>query len=512
MMTKQFRDARTVSVPLVAISTADQIASLTALGLSLTKDELLVRWDMVRGAVALIPDTGANDVKPDYAARGGKLLYKAFDVSDPQDLRASTMMLHEVLANPLIASTKDMVFAVMNAQRLLDDDRAVQALVNLRDAFSQQGSTIVLLGPGFEFPPELGTDILTINEPLPDTAAIASIVSELLEDAKVIEADDKAIQRAAEALTGLSTFAVEQATSLSLTGGTFDLDELWERKRQMINATNGLSVWRGGERFKDIGGVENVKSYLLHVMKGPGAPNVVVFIDEIEKAIGTDADTSGVSQSMLGKMLSWMQDTQAAGVVMIGPPGAAKSAVAKATGNEAGVPTIQFDLSGMKGSLVGESERNLGQALKVVDAVGQGKVLVLATCNKLTNLPPELRRRFKLGTFFFDLPNAEERKMIWPLYIKLFDLPNGTFTFDDDGWTGAEIRQCCEVAWRLGCSLDEASKFVVPVSISAKKDIDRLREEASNRFISASYSGIYQSNRSSTDDDKPLRRKITTSN
>jgi SpoVK/Ycf46/Vps4 family AAA+-type ATPase len=46
---------------------------------------------------------------------------------------------------------------------------------------------------------------------------------------------------------------------------------------------------------------------------------------------------------MTGTMLSWMQDREADGVVLIGPAGTAKSAVAKAAGTAAGIPTIAFD-------------------------------------------------------------------------------------------------------------------------------------------------------------------------
>jgi hypothetical protein len=52
-------------------------------------------------------------------------------------------------------------------------------------------------------------------------------------------------------------------------------------------------VWRGGETFEDIGGVQNVKDCLLAVLSGIEPPRVVVFIDEIEKAFaGTGTDLS----------------------------------------------------------------------------------------------------------------------------------------------------------------------------------------------------------------------------
>ena len=48
----------------------------------------------------------------------------------------------------------------------------------------------------------------------------------------------------------------------------------------------------------------------------------IVFLDEIEKAFaGTGTDLSGVKTEMTGTMLTWMQDTEADGLIFIGPPG-----------------------------------------------------------------------------------------------------------------------------------------------------------------------------------------------
>jgi len=105
-----------------------------------------------------------------------------------------------------------------------------------------------------------------------------------------------------------------------------------------------------------------------------GAPRVVFFVNEIEKAFaGTGTDMSGVKTEMTGTMLTWMQDRRADGVIAIGPPGAAKSEVAKAAGNTAGIPTVAFDLSAMWSSLVGGSGERLRSALHVADAISQEK-------------------------------------------------------------------------------------------------------------------------------------------
>src|SRR5581483_5290564 len=104
-------------------------------------------------------------------------------------------------------------------------------------------------------------------------------------------------------------------------------------------------------------------------------------------------------------------------------------------------------LGAMKGSLVGQSEQNLRAALKVITSVSNGRSLWIATCNGISDLPPELRRRFTLGTFFFDLPDADERKAIWRIYLDKYDrIAAEAAKVKDDGWTGAEIKQCCDIA------------------------------------------------------------------
>jgi SpoVK/Ycf46/Vps4 family AAA+-type ATPase len=294
----------------------------------------------------------------------------------------------------------------------------------------------------------------------------------------------------------LAAFPAEQVLAMSVSRSGLDLDQLWDRKRQVIEQTPGLSVWRGGETFDDIGGCDNIKRFLKAVINGAEAPRGIVFLDEIEKAFaGTGTDLSGVKTELTGGILTWMQDRGADGCLLIGPPGAAKSLVAKATGNTAGIPTIAFDLGSMQNALVGSSGERLRSALKVVDAVTNGRSLWIATCNSIGTLPPELRRRFTLGTFFFDLPSPAERAAIWKIYLAKYGV-SGELP-DDDGWTGAEIRECCRKAYRLNLTLKESAEYIVPVSRSAADQIKSLRQQASGKFISASNPGVYQFQESS---------------
>lgn len=471
-----FHAARCVSTPLVAVRTADP-ASTTHFVIDTLKQgrELppLLVWDVMRGLYAVTRDSSDE--------LGRVLGDREAATVGPADALLLAQQLHE-----------DGLLFYANAHRFWNEPGVMQGVWNLRDPFKATGRMLVLLAvPGATLPAELGQDVLVLDEPLPSTDHLERIVRETFKAAELDNPDRCVTNKAVDALIGLAGFPAEQALAMSLVKRELDTEDLWERKRQIIEQTPGLSVWRGGETFDDLGGLDNVKSFLRAVLAGIDPPRVIVFIDEIEKAFaGTGTDLSGVKTEMTGTILAYMQDREADGLIFVGPPGGAKSATAKATGGTAGIPTIAFDLAAMESSLVGASTERLRTALKIIDAVSQGRMLFIATCNSIASLPPELRRRFTLGTFFFDLPTPEERETIWRIYLKKYevsgDLP------DDDGWTGAEIKECARKAHRLGMTLAEASRYIVPVSRSAAEQIKALRQMASGKFISASMPGLYR--------------------
>lgn len=464
----QIKKANKRGVPLVAVATPDPEATITGLCAAINGDGAKIQWDIVRG---LTPRNDAgNKVK---AALG-----EDTTVQNP----------NELLAKAEAMPAGSVVF-VLNGHKFLADATYTQAIWNLRDKYRADNRMLVLLAPSWTLPPELSGDVLVFDEPLPTQEEIAGVLKEVHESAGVpVPAD---LSAAVEAATGVTAFQAEQIGALALTADGLELETLWERKRKLIEQTPGLKVAKGGERFADLGGVAVIKDFLSRVLHGRAKPNAVVFVDEIEKMLGgAKSDTSGVGQDQLGCLLAYMQDQGATGMIFVGPPGAAKSAVAKAAGNEVGIPTISLDLGAAKGSLVGQSEQQLRAALKVITAVSNGQSIWIATCNSISELPPELRRRFTLGTFFFDLPTAEERESIWAIYRKKYNLP--VETIDDEGWTGAEIRQCADIAWRLDCPVSEAANFVVPVAKSAAEAIERLRTLADGRFLDASRPGVYR--------------------
>ncbi len=148
-----------------------------------------------------------------------------------------------------------------------------------------------------------------------------------------------------------------------------------------------------------------------------------------------------------------------------------------------------------KGSLVGQSEQQIRAALDTINAIaGHGGALWLATCNRADNqaISPELRRRFSLQRYFFDLPTDSELLDIWPILQAQYGVADQEPP-DVSGWTGAEVRACCEISMRTGRNLAEvARRSIVPSAIAEARTIEACREAAAGRWSSASAPGAYQ--------------------
>ena len=214
------------------------------------------------------------------------------------------------------------------------------------------------------------------------------------------------------------------------------------------------------------------------------------------------------------------------------PPGCGKSAFCKGLGNEMGRPTLLLDLGALYGSLLGATEGNIRQALRVADAMapcilfvdelekalsgvgGTGDsgvatrlfgtlltwlsdhtsdVFFVGTSNDISKLPPEFARAERFdATFFIDLPHAQEKDLIWAQYRQQFAIPESQARPDDTSWTGAEIKSCCRLAALLDMTLTQAAHQVVPVAVTAAEQVERLRSWASGRCLSASAPGVYR--------------------
>lgn len=475
---EQFKAARRVSTPLIAVRTPDPAATIQAISQN-TNGDALLQWDIARGL------TGLNEAGQKAAA--------TLNSQDPEAMQNPVLMLKAAEAlpgGPANNIAHGAILFFLNPQFFLKDPVVVQAIWNLRDAFKVNGRALVMLSPEVTFPPELSQDVILFDEPYPDAEKLSAIVSDAFESVGANPPKGEKAKKIVAALKGLAAFPAEQVAFMSLSKEKgMDVAQVWERKYSVVEETPSLGVWRKKETFSDVEGVENGKSFIRGIFEGEEPPDLIVFMDEIEKMFA-QGDLSGSSQQQHGAILKWMQNNNVLGVMFVGHPGAAKTALAHASAGEFNVPLIEFDVDAAQGSLVGQTGEQTRQALKVIDAMG--RPLVIATSNSIASLSPELRRRFQLSTFFFDLPNKEERDAIWKLYLKRFKIDSRYQRPDDEGWTGAEIRTCCDLAWRLRKTLVQAAEYIVPVSRSAADRVESLRKQAAGKWISASEPGTYQ--------------------
>ena len=124
-------------------------------------------------------------------------------------------------------------------------------------------------------------------------------------------------------------------------------------------------------------------------------------------------------------------------------------------------------------------------------------VFVVGSANDLSKLPPEFLRKGRFDEIFFvDLPDADERKGILSIHLKLrkqdpaqFDLAR--LAAVTEGFSGAEIEQVVIAALyralhakgRLSNEgILEAVRSTVPLSVTRREDITHLRAMAEGRF------------------------------
>jgi SpoVK/Ycf46/Vps4 family AAA+-type ATPase len=191
-----------------------------------------------------------------------------------------------------------------------------------------------------------------------------------------------------------------------------------------------------------------------------------------------------------------------------------------------------LDVGTLLGSLVGQSEANVRQALRLVDAMSPCVVMidevekalagssgssgdsgvsarlfgtmlcwlndrtsdsfVVCTSNDISKLPPEFSRSERFdATFFLDLPGPGEKRAIWRMYRERFGLDPAQSQPLDREWTPAEVKACCRLAALLDVPLVEAAQNIVPVAVTAGESVEKLRAWAAGRCLSADRPGLY---------------------
>jgi hypothetical protein len=415
--------------------------------------------------------------------------------------------------NALASPDSSALLVLANFHRFLGSPEIVQALAHQISQGKHNRSFIVILAPLVDIPVELEKLFVVVEHDLPGRSQLEEIARGIATEAEELPADD-ALGPVLDAAAGLTRFEAEGAYSLSLVRyGQLRPASIWELKSQMLKKSGLMSLHHGRESFEDLGGLDNLKSFCVRAMRRQRESNPL---------------------------------KRPRGVMLLSPPGCGKSQFAKTLGNETGRPTLILDVGALLGSLVGQSEANIRQALRIADAMApcvlmvdeadkalsgvassgqtdsgvsarlfgtfltwlsdhESDVFVVCTANGIDKLPPEFARAERFdGVFFLDLPGATQKACIWDIWLRAFELDPDQPKPKTDQWTGAEIRSCCRLASLLDVPLVEAAQNVVPVAVTAAESVERLRDWASGRCLNADAAGIYLRAGKAT----PARRRV----
>jgi hypothetical protein len=383
-----------------------------------------------------------------------------------------------------------------NYYRFWGNPEVVQTAFTQLVAGKRRRTFLVVLAPVVNLPVELEKLFVVVEHALPDRTQLEEIARGVTADNPEEMPQGEDLQRVLDAAAGLSRYEAEGAFALSLTRhNALKPESIWELKALALKKNNLLTLHRGGERFDALGGLANLKDFCRRALR----PGHVV---------------------------------KPRGVLLLCVAGSGKSAFAKSLGNETGRPTLLLDVGSLMAGLVGQSEANLRQALRVADAMGPcvlfvdelekalagvgssgdsgvatrmfgnlltwlsdhtSDVFFAGTSNDVSKLPPEFARAERFdAVFFLDLPMAREKDVIWAQYRGLYGIPESQTRPDDTSWTGAEVRSCCRLAALLDVTLAQAAHHVVPMAVTAAEQVERLRSWASGRCLSASSPGIYR--------------------
>lgn len=383
---------------------------------------------------------------------------------------------------------------------------------------------IFFIAPEAIIPETLQKDITICDFPLPALEEIKKKLDSMLAQNKKVKTDTltpEAKEKLCKAALGLTMQEAENAFALAMVNDgkvdENDINIIMDEKMQVIKKTGILEFVRTNFTIDDIGGLDNLKSWLLK------------------------------------RNNSWSEKAKKyalpapKGVLITGVPGCGKSLTAKAMSAIWKLPLLRLDLGKIFSGLVGSSEENMRRAIATAEAVApsilwvdeiekglsgvnsgndsgvssrifgqfltwmqekEAPVFVIATANNISNLPPELLRKGRFDEIFFvDIPTFNERIEIFKLHLKK-RLKNkeiaGEITIDNtllqklasmtEGFIGAEIEQVVISALYEAFfenraltfnDLEKTIKNTVPLSTTQKEQILTLRAWANVRAVAA---------------------------
>jgi SpoVK/Ycf46/Vps4 family AAA+-type ATPase len=412
------------------------------------------------------------------------------------------------------------IYLMKDLYRSLGDAAVVRTLQDLARAFSHDRRAIVLTAPRVELPSELATLASLVRLELPTEEDLRALAQEVFgtlarEHRLGPPPDPDILDKIATALRGLTLFEAERALTRAvlddLTLGPRDIEVIAQMKKEILSRDRVLDCVPQKEGLDDVGGLHGLKAWL----------------EKRRDALTPEAKKFGVEAPR--------------GILLLGVQGCGKSLAAKAVAKTWSLPLLRLEPGRLFDKFVGESEKNLDRALAtaermapcvlMIDEIEKGfasvvssesdgglsrrilgrllgwmqereaPVFLVATCNQITALPPELMRKGRFDEIFFiDLPAADERCQIFAIHLtrrhrdpKGFDLV--ALAGASEGFSGAEVEQAVVAALYTAFArraelmtehILEEIKATRPLSVTRAEEIEALREWAKGRTVPAS--------------------------
>lgn len=414
----------------------------------------------------------------------------------------------------------DGAFLLKDPMPHLENAATLRLLRETAQEFAGSARTVVMVGPSMPEKPELSDLAVRFEFALPGPEELRALLERFVRGlprqnpAVRVTLSRGDVDGIVSDLQGLTLFEAERALARAivednaLTGA--DRERLRDLKKGLVEGGGLLEFIPTPEGLDHIGGLEKLKKWIatrkVGLLPEPGAPPL----------------------------------DPPKGILLLGVQGCGKSLAAKAVAAAWGLPLLALDSGKLLAPFIGESERNLRDALKRVERIAPcvlwideiekafvasrssesdggvskrligtllvwmqeraSRVFLVATANSIEELPPEMMRKGRVDeVFFVDLPNAAARAAIFRLHLARrsedlarFDLAE--LARASAGFSGAEIEQAVVAALyeaRAGrFPLDEAGLLVAlrstrPLSVTRAEQIAALRRWAAGRCVPA---------------------------
>ncbi|QQE64664.1 hypothetical protein GFS31_13450 [Leptolyngbya sp. BL0902] len=492
--------------PVIVIETVEEERVQTLMQKACSDMQMpIFEWSIAQGLMRS-PESPDNRWQNEYAPPGAKRGQALPKTAEPID------MLRHIQDMSFKA-----IFWLKDFAPHLKDAVVARQFREVVQQFSLNRSTIVISGSGVALPTELSQDAVYLDIKLPGPMELQDAVSKVvrsLQGSRVkLELTPEDVHALVKALQGMTLSQTRKVVSYAaLHDGTLngeDIKRILDRKARAIHEEGLLDYFPSETNAAELGGFEGLKRWLAYARVG-FTPQARKFNLPAPK-----------------------------GILIVGIQGCGKSLAAKTIARQWNLPLLKLDAGRLYDKYVGESDKNFRRAVVLAEtmapcilwideiekSMGQSssdadgglsrrlfgyfltwlqeksqEIFVVATANDLSAIPPELLRKGRFDEIFFvDLPDADERENILKIHLNrrnqglaAYDIP--TLVAVTEGFSGAEIEQAIITAHYRALyenrSADtaliiEQIKRTVPLSVTRREDIDRLRALAKERFVSA---------------------------